>query len=226
MAFELGENVGQQPEATLLQSYRVERGGRFPLVVLSFAEVSKAWANSTLSVVGVDADEDGLFEALTLEDWDGQNLVGQKLFDQTKTLIGTVTAMDAATFTLNAPIAVLPTQVWLEAFTSIGTLSWDVVPGGRQWEIALPMNSPALVNYVGGKLGAALFNAVKAVLALTSASVTDLEILGAIQTLAAQGLNVDSYIAAQGELIELNRRAGTTPVGISVAGNAPAGNSP
>lgn len=220
MAFELGSTA--QPEATLVTSYRVDREGVYPHVILAFSEVSRLLGYETSDITGIDENEDGIFEALLIPDWHArEELIGSPVYDETGSAVGNVSAVEGDVITLDTPLVEVPVSLGAQLRTITGSLAWGSVASGRSWELRLPTNSNAVAEFLGAKLGAALFSAVKAVMAVTPVAVSDAEILAAVQTLAAQGWNIDSFIAMQAEEIEKERRAGLAPTGVVVIGNAP-----
>lgn len=227
MAFELKEaSSSVSPEQTLVTSYSVHRQGKYPTVIVTFAEVAKLLGDPISNVTGVDLDFDGAFEALDLPDWaltEGETSphIGSILYDGGRQPIGTVTAVEGSIFYLSSPILSVPSEVCVQARAVTGSLAWASVTYGHNWEIQLPMEPPLVAQYVGQLLGGALFSSVKAVMTEMGLVFSDLDVLAAVESLALKGINIDTFLATQGEKIEKDRRIEALPEGINVLGNAP-----
>lgn len=219
MAFGVAEDR-EVPDATLVEEYSVYRLGREAILKVSYVEVvfdTEPFVEVTLAE---DLDSDGLFEVLTIPSWRGRtDLVGRELFGVDKQSIGVVASFTDASVD-GQGVETTPAKITLASglATSTGfqtTLrrtmigidvpAYRLARGGRRWEIHFSTGSELGATLVQQLMGTAYFNAAKAVLDVMGVSYTVESLTSAIQ---ATSENIDSFIAAQGEFVEEQRRAG------------------
>lgn len=230
MAFSVSPDR-EVPDATLVVEYAVNRLGQDANLKVVFAEVVYDTEEPVAVDEFVDADSDGSFEVLVVSGWAGRtDLLGKEVFDTNKTSLGTVEAFtDTSTLedgsvvppqvTLSTPLASnAPLSITLRKhMTGINVPSYRVARGGRRWEVRFGTGFPSGAALVTQLMGAAYFNAARAVLDQFGVSYTQESLVAA---LGATGANIDSFIAEQGEVVEEQRRAGLLPW-IGLLGDAP-----
>lgn len=140
---------------------------------------------------------------------------------------GNVTA--PATYTRTITLSTAPTQplaggtsVGIATLNAIGQTAYRAVPGGRQWNLRVDTTNPSALARLETMMGSIMGNAAGAVMQALGVSQTPQAIATAVQTLAAQSVNVDSLFADQGEALDADRLAGTVPW-VVVSGTAPTG---
>lgn len=223
----------EAPAFTLVAQYAVGRINEFPSLRVSYDEVVYLAAESAVVVTTADLDADTRFEVLNIPGFeDRADLVGRSLCLADSTFVGTVLSAVRVEPTVGeAYLQVTLTEgvvanlagevVSLIATMPIGTLAYRKARAGFGWELLLDGSNPASMARMGLMLGTAYVKALKAGLAaLGLTSVTDLQILGAVQALAVAGINLDGILAAEGEQLETDRRSGAFTA-VTVFGNAP-----
>jgi hypothetical protein len=159
-------------------------------------------------VTELDAQLNGIIPA-----WVGRtDLVGKELLASDGTVLGTITAFNSTTGVLEGVELAVDDIVKLQNISATNSPSWQVLPKATPRQITLNMNDPQQAAYLGEKLFTAYVMAVMAVLeALGDTNYTLLQVQGAIMALSQQGVNVDSFIAQQAEVVEDDRRNGNLP---------------
>lgn len=234
------------PKFALVSSYTVNRIGKYPMVNVAYMECNYLLGSTLVISASEDLDADGLAEVLTVQDLGTASLVGHVLADKSSNDVAVITAFervevtpettttDGAGVTVTTPAtyaAKLTLSVGLSAAQlavpmavvekmPVGTNAYANAPDGAQWNISLYGSNPLAMQEMGNLLGGAYFAAAKAIIAQLGLTATDAQILGAIQALAAQGTNLDGFLAQQGEALEAKRQAGTLPFA-SIMGVAP-----
>lgn len=216
----------ETPDATLLSSYTIERMGLYPRVLLNYTEVVNILEPGVEVTAAQDLDADEKYEVLTVPAWQGRSdLVGRVLLAADETALGTIVAFEPipSNLTLDTGLVANPvgSTVCLQQLSSTGSLGYAPAPRGVRWEIILDMKSTDVFQYLSQRLGGAYFAAVKAALGKLELVASDEQVLAAISALAQEGLNIDSFIAQQGDAVELDRRNKALPTGVEIAGQAP-----
>lgn len=233
------------PKFVLLTEYTVFRSGAAPGVRVVFEEMVYILDSPVTVTQAQDLDADGKAETLTIPEWGGRtDLLGKILALPDSTRIGVITAVDQvqvtedvwegaelvapATYEAQVRVAMeIPTDLsdaqvaLVKTMAGVSTPQYRRAVGGRRWELALDGFNPAALGKMVNMLGAVHVEAVLSVLQVLGIStVTPAQVVGAVQTLAANGTNIDGMLAKQGEKLEQDRQAGLMPWLIP-AGDAP-----
>ena len=224
------------PKFSLVSSYSVQRIGKYPSVTVRFQECNYLLTNALVVTAPTDTNADGLYEQITVQDVTTlgiTNPVGHMLSDLNSNMIATVTASEQVevipagqdgagvptpaqyrtllTLSTGVSDAQIAGSLALVQRMPVGTTAYAPVNGAGQWEINLFGANAQAMQEMGNLLGGAYFASAKAVLAKLGLTVTDADLMTAIQALAAEGSNLDGFLAQQGEALESKRRAGQLP---------------
>lgn len=234
------------PKFALVSSYTVNRIGKVPNVTVAYQECGYLLGDTLVISASEDVDADGLAEVLTVQDLGTTSLVGRLVADKASNDVATITAYErvvvtpettttdangvttttpatyASKLTLSAGLtaAALAVPMAVVEKMPVGTTAYQPLPDGSGWTISLYGGNPQAMQEMGNLLGGAYFQSAKAVIAKLGLTVADADLMSAIQALAAEGTNIDGFLAQQGEAIEQKRQAGNLPYA-GVMGNAP-----
>lgn len=232
MAFSIAPN-NEAPKYTVLSKYEVYRIGAFPSATATFTECVYDLDGPAIVQSATDLDEDGLLETLSIPGLVGVGgLVGRKLCYADSTEIGRIATavvseiapgVSTVTITLVTPPTVDLTgaRIGVCKVMPVGTPVYRRARGGKEWSIRLDGANGVAMQRMIQMLGAIYFVAAKSVIVALGVSKTDAEIVGALNALAANLVNIDGIFAAQGETLEQDRRTGALHPSITVLGDAP-----
>jgi hypothetical protein len=227
------EYTREAPVFALVSQYTVGRINQYPSVRVTFDEVVYLPEMTVIVDEALDANADNLFEKLRIAAWaDQEELVGRELCLKNSTYLGKIVTAEKVTppeddpyleITLDNGFALdlSGEEIVLIAKMPVGTNAYRRARAGLRWELYLDGSNPMAMTRMTTMLGRVYFKALKAgLMQLGINSVSDAQILMAVQALAAQGINIDGLLAQEGEQLELDRAAGE-PTGVLAFGDAP-----
>jgi hypothetical protein len=207
MAFELA-NDRRDPEVSLVTEINILRLD--PSVLVHYGEVARVM-EPPVEVLAVEGN------VVTI-DAAGAQFLGRTLEKANGTSVGVASAAAGDTVTIpNGSLVDVGDTLTTQGLTAIGTPDHAPVPGGRRWSIRMPATHPKLAEL----MGAAYVEAGMYLLAALGATVQVQDVVAAVTALGQQGVNIDTFLARQGEALEQHRRTQGIP-GVFVEGSAPA----
>lgn len=227
MAFEVVNYIVEQPEATLVSAYTVHREGKYPYVRISYAEVSRL-SKGPFVVSGVKQSSSGsAYDTLIVNGNVSDDLLNGEvvLLSGSGVPLGVVTATDAVSSSISVSSGsiedITGQSIKINLVSITGSPAWTPIKTGRRWECVLNTQRHEHLLKLNELLDNAYYSAVKTVLdEMGVDTITDEQIISAIQSLSTKGCNLDSFIGQQAENLEKSRRDGSFPY-VIVNGNAP-----
>lgn len=218
------------PKFLLVSEYTVRRVGLYPSAVVVYQECNFLLQPPLVLLSESPADATGHVMSFVVQDLGPTpNIAGHLLATLDSAGLDTIAATEPVVVTpatATAP-AVMGTKITMTngldplALTQpvavvskmpVGTNAYTPAPGGRRYEVTLSGANPSGMAELSHMLGTVYFSATKAALGqLGITTVTDAQIAGALQQLAAQGVSIDGFLAQQGEALEAKRQAGNLP---------------
>jgi hypothetical protein len=203
-------NIKETPKFTLLTEYAVQRLGAFPSVKLTFEECVYILEPPVEVTATGDEDEDGLVDTLTVPAWVGrEDLLGRTIALADSTTVGVIAEVEQTEDALIVNLVdgfdgELGTEVSLVVPTpGFNSPAYRRSDGGRVRVVCMPGNTMEALTKLMTILARVHVAAVRSVLiALEDTTITDMQILGALQALSAQGITLDGILAAEGELLD------------------------
>jgi hypothetical protein len=229
----------EQPEFVVVSEYAVSRLGKFPRARVAFEECVYLLSDE-IPVVGSAGDEEGV-DLLTVGELLGrEDLVGSKVTDVEGNVLATIVGVTSIelepavenedeTVTppvnghdllLDTPLDSAPAAIRLVERMPTGADAYRPANSGQSWEHVINGENLTQMGILAQALGTVYVNAALALLDELAIDVSPALIVGAVQSLAAKGVTIDTLMAHQGELIELARRAGSI-TGLTTYGTAP-----
>lgn len=224
MAFEAALDI---PTKTTQSGYTLNRLGEFVTLDLEFSETIDDVAEAALTAVQ-DVDGDGVFETLVVPALAPlfDRLVGLPLALADGTPLGTAVAVDAAA--KSVVVTGAPTPAMVGGVVRVRRINHFGIPvdrtadNGRTYRVKLTTQDPAQRERLLTILMTASFNLVSQTLTQAGIAFTPGQLVGALQALAAQGVNLDTFLVEEFQRVEQDRRAGQVALrGVEVEGKAP-----
>jgi hypothetical protein len=188
--------------------YAVHRLGRVPFLAVEYTET----VDLTEPAVRVTEVVNG---TIVVPAWaERTELVGCSLRNGTTgAVLGTILTANTAGITIDTPIdaSLVGSMVTIPQKNAHGVVAHRLAGQGRVWETRVHMEGPGAAR-AQDMLGTASVTLVAAALSVLGVeNVTTAQIQQAILSLNAGGMNLDSLLTAEGEKLELDRRAGLAP---------------
>lgn len=230
------------PRFSFVSDYAVARIGRYPSVRTGLAEVLFEMIEVDLAATG-EPDQDGRVSTLSVPALAhrtdlvrhaiatlGSEIIGQIASIETVvvdegdyTVIPEIPAVYEVTVTLAEPVPVdaIPDRIGVVRQVPTGTPAYRRAARGKEWAIELRGSEPEAMARITEIMAGVHARAVRAVLdELGDTEITDAQVMGAIQSLAARSQTIDTWLSEAGEQLEIDRQAGALPYA-RVTGIAP-----
>lgn len=209
----------EAPEQRTCESYTVRRLGAHPSMNMVFTETVTDVVSMNV-VAAVDTDEDGLFDLLSVSlqypyIFLPSDTAGKELLKADNSSFGICASLTGGLrqIILAAGVATDPTGEVLHfsRVNGFGELVARPAVGGKTYTRRLSAEVPEQLTKMQQVLGTVAFNLVLGVLTQLGLSANPLDVVQALQTMAGQGDNLDSFIVRELESLEEDIANGDVP---------------
>jgi hypothetical protein len=201
----------ETPQQRTCASYKVARLGMHPFMEMVFTETVNDVVALTI-VSATDTDDDSKFDTLVVSvtttgpgaaDW-REEIVGKSLVKSDDSVLGVCESLLGDSVKLVTGIDADPTGVVLiyTRINGFGEVVARPALGGTSYTRALSAAVPSQFSKMQEVLGTVAFTLVSAVIAQLGLTASPQDIGAALQTLAASGSNLDSFIVQELEALQ------------------------